>query len=176
MHCHTLTDIQYADDSPIASNVQDLQNFSNCANEKCHKFGMEINCKTTIMRISKNNDAPGACVQLDGFSLKYVSSFKYLRSMMISDGRCQKELTTQVTIDKSAFSDRRVYSETSGSLLSCGSGYSNVTSTRYCSMGVNSGLYCKIIRPKSRLQKFLRRMKKISWTAKVRTEGVLRIT
>ena len=107
MHGHNLTDVRYADNKfLLASNIQNLQNLLNRVNERYRNFDMEINIKTKILIICKiSSEASDVSIQLDGFFLEHVSSFEYLGSMITSDGRCQRHLTTRVAMAKSAFSD-----------------------------------------------------------------------
>ena len=63
-------------------------------------YGMKINRKKTkLMRISKQLGK--VKLLIDGYQIEQVSSFCYLGSMIMEDGRSEKEIKCRIGIAKS---------------------------------------------------------------------------
>ena len=61
--------------------------------------------KTVCLVVSKEAQTPGCNLFLKGQKIKQVNSFKYLGSIITSDGRCRNEIRTRIGQAKQAFWD-----------------------------------------------------------------------
>ena len=69
-------------------------------------YGMEMNVeKTKVMRISRQ-PLP-VKTMTDQKQLENVESFKYLCSILTSDGRCTCEIKCRIAMDKAAFNKKK---------------------------------------------------------------------
>ena len=65
---------------------------------------MKMNIKKTkVMRISRSGKDPVNIV-IDGKNIEQVTTFKYLGSIITSDGRCDKDIQTRIAMMKCTFS------------------------------------------------------------------------
>jgi len=83
-----INNLRYADDTVlIAENEKDLQILLDIVVKESHKKGLELNCKKTeVMVVSRKADTPKCNIFIYGTPLKQCESFKYLRSLISSDG------------------------------------------------------------------------------------------
>ena len=69
-------------------------------------YGMEMNVeKTKVMRISRHPSP--VTIMIDQKQLEDVECFKYLGSMLTSDGRCTREIKSRIAMAKAAFSKKK---------------------------------------------------------------------
>lgn len=101
--------IRFADDiALITENERDMENALNHINkllqEKC---GMRINKKKTkVMACTRDGDQ-FVHVLMDGEKLTQVKEFKYLGSLMTSNGKCTREVNARIAQAKEAFSKKK---------------------------------------------------------------------
>ena len=55
------------------------------------------------MTIVSNNGADAMNIAINGQKVEQVTAFKYLGSIISSDGRCREEIRTRITMAKKAF-------------------------------------------------------------------------
>ena len=66
--------------------------------------GLSLNKKKTeVMVISKKKTNPECRLVVDGETLKQVTKFKYLGTMLTSDGRCTIEIKSRIAQAKAVF-------------------------------------------------------------------------
>ena len=172
-----VNNLRYADDTVLISySKTGLQRLLNIVSEKSLEKGLDINIKKTeCMVVSKQKDNPVCDLQLRGQQITQVTKFKYLGSIITSDGRCDDDVKARIGMAKDAFQKMK------GILVS--SNLSINTRKRILKCYISSillyGSECWTLTPKNcaRLQAtemwFYRRMLKISWTEKVTNEEVL---
>ena len=103
-----IKDIRYADDQGMtASSEEGLQRLMDALHNTAKEYNMKINMKKTkVMRISR--EGVGAInIVIDGIKLEQVDQFRYLGSLITSDGRCEQEIKTRIGMAKAAFIKRQ---------------------------------------------------------------------
>ncbi|XP_068082743.1 LINE-1 retrotransposable element ORF2 protein [Anabrus simplex] len=90
------SDLAFADDLiVVASSEQNLQHNINVWVEELKEKGMEVNVdKTKTMVISRNEERH--CIMVDSKPLEQVTKFKYLGSIISSDGKMEEEITERI--------------------------------------------------------------------------------
>ena len=88
----TIRELLFADDQAlIAKSEAELQDHMNSLNEMCREHNMKISTsKTEVMTITKEEQT--ATIHLNEHPLKQVKSFKYLGSIISSNGRSEDEI------------------------------------------------------------------------------------
>ena len=107
---HNLNNIRYADDTVlIATSEIQLQKIVDKVVVESEAKGMEVNItKTECMVIQKDPKNDNTCnIMIHGEQLKNVESFKYLGSLVTTDGRCNKDIRSRIAQAKQAFMDLR---------------------------------------------------------------------
>ncbi|GFS11155.1 endonuclease-reverse transcriptase [Elysia marginata] len=86
---YNVNNIRYADDTVlIAENKDDLQELLNIVEEESRKKGLELNSKKTeVMVISRKQEPPKCDIFINDAKLKQQDKFKYLGTIITSDGR-----------------------------------------------------------------------------------------
>ena len=170
-----INNLRYADDTVlIAENEEDLKHLLDKIVEESGNMGLSLNSKKTeVMTISRNKNTPNCNITIDGTKLKQVEKFKYLGTIITSDGKSKTEIKTRITLAKKAFSKmNNVFKEKSLSLelriLQC---YIEPVLTYGCeSWTVDKDT-------ERRLEAveiwFLRRMLRIPWTEKRRNVDIM---
>src|ERR1043165_9606351 len=103
-----VTAIRFADDQAmLGSTIKGLQRLMNKLNQIAEEYGTKKNVhKTKIMRISKSGGNLFK-IKVNGQNLEQVRQFKYLRSMITEDMRCQKEVSIRIAMGKEAFNNKK---------------------------------------------------------------------
>jgi len=102
---HNISNLRYADDTVlISTNEKDLQALVYTVVKESGKMGLKLNKrKTEVMVISKKNNEIKCNINVEGTTLKQVNSFKYLGTVITSDGRCNTEVRSRIGQAKVAF-------------------------------------------------------------------------
>jgi Reverse transcriptase (RNA-dependent DNA polymerase). len=99
--------IRFVDDTAImAKTKEELQDMVNRLIDTGRKYGMEINIeKSQVMRVYRSNES--LQIKVNNRELKEVDPFKYLGSVLTSDGYCTREIKMRIAIAKEAFNKKR---------------------------------------------------------------------
>ena len=99
--------VKYADDLELLGKEEKvLQDMIDKLIETGRCYGMEMNVeKTKVMRISRQ-PLPVKII-VDQKQLENVESFKYLGSILTTDGRCTCEIKCRIVMAKAAFNKKR---------------------------------------------------------------------
>ena len=175
---YNLNNLRYADDTVlIAKSEEELQRLLDIIVKESANKGLYLNRgKTEVMVVSKKRVNPGCRVTVDGEQLRQVTKFKYLGTMLTSDGRCTTEIKSRIAQAKAVFQKMK-----------------NLLTNKSISMKVRKRVLQCYIEPvlfygceawtvtnelHKRLEAcemwFFRRMLKIPWTAKRSNEEVLK--
>ncbi|GFS23991.1 endonuclease-reverse transcriptase [Elysia marginata] len=102
---YNVNDIRYADDTVlIAENKDDLQKLLNIVEEESRKKGLEPNSKKTeVMVISRKQEPPKSDIFINDAKLKQRDKFKYLGTIITSDGRNNNEIAARIAQAKTNF-------------------------------------------------------------------------
>ena len=71
------------------------------------------------MVVSKEIQPPTCNLICNGTGIEQVNSFNYMGSMLISDGRCEKEISRRIGMAKTSFKDRKLSIPLKVRLLKC---------------------------------------------------------
>ncbi len=175
-----VNNLRYADDTVILAESQlQLQSLINVVVEESEMKGLKLNIsKSFTMVFSKSQIIPGCKIDVHGKSLEQVKSFIYLGAMFTSDGKCDKEIRRRIGIAKSAFkamenvlTSRTISLKVRLRVLKC---YIWSTLLYGCETWTISSVMLKKLEATEVW--FLRRMLRISWTAKITNVEVHRRT
>ena len=99
--------MKYADDLVLmAKEEKVLQGMIDKLIEIGSCYGMEMNVeKTNIMRISRQPSP--VTIMIDQKQLENVERFKYLGSILTSDGRCTFDIKSRIVMAKAAFNKKK---------------------------------------------------------------------
>ena len=99
-----IKDIRFADDQAMIAHTEEgLQMLMDKLSTTAATFNMKINVKKTkVMTISNNKD-DAMNITINGQQVEQVTAFKYLGSIISSDGRCREEIRTHIAMAKKAF-------------------------------------------------------------------------
>lgn len=146
--------------------------------EESERKGLKINIKKTFtMVITKQKEVPKCKILLNGREIEQVTYFKYLGSIITSDGRSDKDIITRIGMAKSAFmemkqilTNKKILKETRLRVLRC-----YVWSVLL--YGSETWNISKKIKKKLEAAEmwFYRRMLKVPWTDKRTNEEVLQM-
>ncbi|GFR76316.1 endonuclease-reverse transcriptase [Elysia marginata] len=102
---YNVNNIRYADDTVlIAENKDDLQKLLNIVEEESRKKGLELNSKKTEgMVISQKQEPPKCDIFINDAKLKQQDKFKYLGTIITSDGRNNNEIAARIAHAKTSF-------------------------------------------------------------------------
>ncbi|GFR58388.1 endonuclease-reverse transcriptase [Elysia marginata] len=174
---HNIKNLRYADDTVlIAENESDLQKLLDVVYSESQKKGLELNSKKTEgMVISRKANSLPVNVTVNKNKLTQRENFKYLGTLISSDGRSDTEIQARIAQAKTTFqkmksilTNQYVSIQTRKRVLEC-----------YIEPILMYGSEAWIItnKFKKKLEAveiwFLRRMLKIPWTAKKTNERVL---
>ena len=100
-----INNLGYADDTVlIAESEKDLQNLLEIVEVESRKKGLELNSKKTeVMVISRKTVTPQTNIYAGGTKLKQCDTFKYLGTLITSDGRNIKEISSRIAQAKMNF-------------------------------------------------------------------------
>jgi hypothetical protein len=166
--------VKYADDLVLMAREENvLQGVVDRLSEIGRRYGMEMNVeKTKVMRISRQ-PAPMK-IMIDQKQLENVECFNFLGSMITSDARCTHEITSSIAMAKAASNKKK-------NLFTCKLDLNLRKKLVKCYIW-SIALYGSETWTLRKIdQKYLenfemwcwRRMEKIIWTDRVRTEEVL---
>ncbi|XP_037794114.1 uncharacterized protein LOC119589587 [Penaeus monodon] len=175
---HNMNNIRYADDTVLISESEGkLQELLDKVVEESAKKGLTINCKKTeCLVVSKKTRRPDCRLYIGKDTIKQVSKFNYLGSIIAENGKCEDEIKRRIGMAKDAFQklrkvlkDRKLSIDTKLRVLDC---YVNSILT------YSSECWTISAQMERRLEAaemwFLRRMFRVSWTDHVANEAVLR--
>jgi len=173
-----MNNIRYADDTVLISESEGkLQELLDKVVEESAKKGLTINCKKTeCLVVSKKTRRPDCRLHIGNNTIKQVSKFNYLGSIIAENGKCEDEIKRRIGMAKDAFQklrkvlkDRKLSIDTKLRVLDC---YVNSILT------YSSECWTISAQMERRLEAaemwFLRRMFRVSWTDHVANEAVLR--
>jgi len=84
----------------VASTQKELQNLTDRLNTVTKKYGMKINVKKTkAMCISRTGNHK-LKILVEGQRVEQVTQFKYLGSIISSDGYCEKDIRSRIVMGK----------------------------------------------------------------------------
>ena len=66
--------------------------------------GLSLNCKKTECLVVSKKESPTCVLKVKGQTIKQVSSFNYLGSLITEDTRCVQEVKRRIALAKSTFS------------------------------------------------------------------------
>ncbi|GFO28243.1 endonuclease-reverse transcriptase [Plakobranchus ocellatus] len=100
-----INNLRYADDTVlIAENEKDLPQLLDIVKEESEKKGLELNRKKTeVMVVSRKQELPIINIYIKGTRLKQKDQFKYLGSLISSDGRNNSEVASRIAQAKTNF-------------------------------------------------------------------------
>ena len=101
---HNINNLRYADDTVLmAENQEHLQDLLNRTVIESEQKGLSLNIKKTeTMIISRNSIPLNSKIVLNEKSLRQVNSFKYLGTLITSDGKMQDRYYKQNRTSKSS--------------------------------------------------------------------------
>jgi len=100
--------VKYADELVLlAKEEMVLQDMINKLIEIGRCYGMEMNVKKKVMRISKQPFQ--VKIIIDHKQLENVESFKYLGSILTNDGRCTREIKCRIVMAKATFNKKKTF-------------------------------------------------------------------
>ena len=174
-----INNLRFADDAAlIADSEVKLQNLMDAVAQASESKGLKINIKKTYcMVITNRKETPRCDIFVRGQQIQQVTAFKYLGSLITSDGRSDKDISARIGMAKAAYSDlkhllcnKHVTIETRIRVLKC-----YVWSVML--YGSETWTISRVMQQKLEATEmwFLRRMLKIAWTEKKTNEEVLRM-
>ena len=84
--------------------MQNLQSLVDKLDVECNRMGLKINIgKTEVMGITKSKGQLRVVVDIGGQTVKQVSSFRYLGSLVSEDGKCDAEIRSRIAMGKARF-------------------------------------------------------------------------
>ena len=94
---HNVNNLRYADDTVlIAEDEKHLQELLNVIVQESDNMGLSLNIKKTeTMVISRKTPTQTCNIKINGTTLKQVQHFKYLGTIISSDGRCHTEIKSR---------------------------------------------------------------------------------
>ena len=104
-----VNNVRYADDTVlIAEKECDLQNMVDVIVRESDKMGLDLNAKKTeVMVVTRYKERPKCNIKVNQNNLSQVESFKYLGTMITSDGRSDTEIKSRIGQAKTAFQNMR---------------------------------------------------------------------
>ena len=102
---HNINNLRYADDTVLTAETEEgLQELLDTVVKEREIKGLTLSSKKTeIMVISRKNNIPKCKVTIDNKVLQQIDKFKYLGTMVTSDGKCLQEIKNRIAQAKSAF-------------------------------------------------------------------------
>ena len=98
-----ITNLRYADDTALISdNLTSMKRIIHRVDAAGREAGLLLNAKKTkIMHVrGKKTPSQPPEVKINGVSLENVDHFKYLGSIKMADGTCNKDITTRIGMAK----------------------------------------------------------------------------
>ena len=173
-----MNNIRYADDTVlISTSPRELQKMPNKLEKIGEQYGMSINVnKTECLEVTKLETVPRLTLFLKGNSIKQTEHFRYLGSLISNNGRSTNEIKRRIVLAKQAFivlgdilRNKKMSFRIRFCLLKC---YVWSVFLYGCESWTMTN---ETIKKVNALELwFLRRMHRISWTAHVTNETVLK--
>src|SRR6478609_2519322 len=91
----------------VANTEAGLQTLMDSLNTTANHYDMKINIKKTKAMVVSRNGAERVNITAEGQSVKQVSKFRYLGSLISEDGRCLDNVKTRIGMAKDAFNKRK---------------------------------------------------------------------
>ncbi len=173
-----VNNLRYADDTVlIAESQAKLQELLDKVVEESETKGLSINCKKTVCMVVSKKGSPRCDLRIGDASIQQAEKFKYLGSVITSDGRCDTEIKKRIALAKDTF--QKLEKVLKNRTLTI------VTKKRVLNSYVLSvllyGSECWTISSQMRMRLeatemwFYRRMLKISWTEYKSNEEIMRM-
>src|SRR6476619_7025632 len=103
-----IKDVKYADDQGMVANTEaGLQRLMDSLNTTAKHYDMKINVKKTKAILVSRNGGGRMNITVEGQSVKQVSKFRYLGTLISEDGRCLDDVKTRIGMAKDAFNKRK---------------------------------------------------------------------
>ena len=104
-----INNIRYADDTVLLADTEErLKELINRLDEKGRAIGLKINIgKTEVMGVTKRTEQLRVEAHVNGESVRQVSSFRYLGSLLSEDGRYDAEIKSRIAMAKGNFGKMR---------------------------------------------------------------------
>lgn len=104
----TISEVRFADDQALLADTElGLQRIMERLDQTANKYNMKINIdKTKVMRICKSGSGI-ININIRGQQLEQVERFKYLGSVIQSNGKSENEIKTRIAMAKTAFTRRK---------------------------------------------------------------------
>ena len=105
-----INNIRYADDTVLmVDNEEGLQRLMDFVVDASSYEGLEINSKKTYCMVISKDSQPLKCnLTSNGTVIEQLDSFSYLRSIITSDGRCEKEIKRCIGMAKTSFNQMSI--------------------------------------------------------------------
>ena len=98
-----ICNLRFADDIDlIASSADELQELTTRLDNAARAVGMEISTEKSKVLVNSSGEHPQTQIKLNGYVLQEVESFKYLGSILTSDGSSSQEIKTRIALATSA--------------------------------------------------------------------------
>src|SRR6478609_6471526 len=102
-----IKDVKYADDQGMVVNTEaGLQSLMDSLNTTAKHSDMKINIKKTKAMVVSRIGGERVNITVEGQSVKQVSKFRYLGSLISEDGRCLDDIKTRIGMGMDAFIKR----------------------------------------------------------------------
>ena len=172
--------MRYADDTVLLADSKDkLQNLLNTINKKSKELGIELNQKKAEYMVITNkdvNEIPVCQIEVNGTIIKQVNCFRYLGTALNWDTKDDKDLNSRIALEKATFNQMK--SVLCNKNLSFNTRYRVVQCYVYPIFLYNSETWTINKQMMDKINAFemwcIRKMKRISWTAKKTNAEVLR--
>ena len=175
---HSVSDIRYADDTVLISDdEQTLQEMMVSLKNESEVRRLNINKqKTKLMVFSKSRNVPTCNIYLDNKRFKQVQEFEYLGSIITSDVKCDKDIKCRIAIAKKKFMEKTSIFTNSKISIETRKRFLNCYMWSVLLYGSESWTISTELKRKLEAMEMwcYRIMLKISWTAFVSNEKVLR--
>ena len=102
---HNVNNLRYADDTVlIAEDEEHLQTLLDVIVKESEKLGLSLNSrKTETMVVSRKTLNPTCNIKINGTTLRQTQQFKYLGTIISSDGKCHTEVKSRISQAKMTF-------------------------------------------------------------------------
>src|SRR6476469_9501302 len=103
-----IKDVKNADDQGMVANTEaGLQSLMDSLNTTAKHYDMKINIKKTKAMVVSRNGEERVNIAEEGQSIRQVSKFRYLGSLISEGGRCLDDVKTRIGMAKDAFNKRK---------------------------------------------------------------------
>jgi len=103
-----IRDVKFADDQGMVDLCEEgLQRTMDRLNKTAKEYNMKINVQKTKSMVISTEEGSQVNIIVDGQRVEQVIKFKYLGSILSSDGRCLDDVKARIGMAKDAFNKRR---------------------------------------------------------------------